>query len=313
MTAVAAWPTTHALLAGAIDYAGLYPPASHDEPTTVAQYSKLLSSGGAWAAGRLVWPAARLAALGDVARGHAPDVVPPVTEGAWAVSAVTPPVSQRADFDAALAAVDAFNERHAEPGAPAMRVDCLEIKVDSARDLESVVDSLPDCFVYWEVPPADDPRGVLTMLAEDGFGAKIRTGGTTAAAHPSVERVASFIQACALGRVPFKATAGLHRAARHHVPSMACEQHGFLNVFVGAAMAFAGALDQRGLVKVLSETDPKTFAFDSRGVTWRDASITVAQVVQCREHLLHSFGSCSIDEPLGDLLALGLISAKECA
>ena len=48
------------LLARAIDYAGLFPPAQLDMPGAVAEYSSYLHSPDAWALGRFVVPVARL-------------------------------------------------------------------------------------------------------------------------------------------------------------------------------------------------------------------------------------------------------------
>jgi hypothetical protein len=305
--------TLHALLGESIDYAGLYPPASLDEPSAVSMHGRLLSGGAAWIGARLVWPAGRLPALGALATGHAPIAEPPRTEGAWAISAVTPAIAQWDDFTAALDAVEAFNDRHATPGEPAMRVDCLEVKASNADEIERAIDVLPECFTYWELPVDRDVRGLLIAIADEGFGAKIRTGGTVAAAHPSVEQVAAFIEACARGRVPFKATAGLHRALRHAVPAIGCTQHGFMNVIVGACMMHAGAIDRHGLERLLADERPTAFTVDAQGVAWDGHRITAAQAAAARAQLMHSFGSCSYDEPLEDLLAMGLASKEECA
>jgi len=305
--------TLRALLGESIDYAGLYPPASLDEPTAVSMHARLLGGGAAWIGARLVWPANRLSALGILAKGHAPTAEPPCTEGAWAISAVTPPIAQWDDFSAALAAVEEFNDRHASPGEPAMRVDCLEVKAASAAEIERAIEALPECFTYWELPVDRDVRGLLIAIADEGFGAKIRTGGTVASAHPTIEQVAAFIEACSSGRIPFKATAGLHRALRHAVPAIGCTQHGFMNIIVGACMMHAGAIDRGGLERLLADERPDAFAVDAHAIGWEGHRITAAQASLARAQLMHSFGSCSYDEPLEDLLAMGLVSKEECA
>ncbi|MBM4109932.1 MAG: hypothetical protein FJ254_01060 [Phycisphaerae bacterium] len=302
-----------ALLGESIDYAGLYPPASLDEPTAVSMFARLIGGGAGWIGARLVWPATRLSALGALAKGDAPVVEPPRTEGAWAVSAVTPPIAQWDDFTASLAAVESFNDRHASPGEPAMRVDCLEVKAANAAEIERAIEVLPECFTYWELPVDRDVRGLLIAIADEGFGAKIRTGGVTAAAHPTIEQVSAFIEACTRGRVPFKATAGLHRALRHAVPAIGCTQHGFMNVIVGSCMMHAGVIDRSGLVRLLADERPGAFAVDAQGILWDGHRLTAAQAAAARAQLMHSFGSCSYDEPLEDLLAMGLVSKEECA
>src|SRR5688500_1588995 len=62
-------PAIRVLLADAIDYAGLFPPAQLDMSGAVAEYASYLQSADQWALGRFVVPAARLDEL--VAEGSA--------------------------------------------------------------------------------------------------------------------------------------------------------------------------------------------------------------------------------------------------
>jgi hypothetical protein len=109
--------------------------------------------------------------------------------------------------------------------------------------------------------------------------------------------------------VAFKATAGLHHPVRapqaltYAADSPRAVTHGFLNVFLAAAFAWHG---DRDLEPVLAETDPAAFRFDDRA-HWRDRSLDAAQVRDARREFAHSFGSCSFDEPVRDLEALGLL------
>ena len=52
-----------AFLGGAIDYAGLFPPASRTMPVAVSEYADHRASDDRWALGRFVIPAARLAEM----------------------------------------------------------------------------------------------------------------------------------------------------------------------------------------------------------------------------------------------------------
>jgi hypothetical protein len=140
-----------------------------------------------------------------------------------------------------------------------------------------------------------------------GAFAKMRTGGVTPESIPSVEAVANFILTSARLRLPFKATAGLHHPVRSLRP-LTYEQdaprimmHGFLNVFVAAAFAWYG---MEKIEPILAEQDPNTFRFDT-AVHWRDYSLSADQVQAARTHFAHSFGSCSFEEPVQDLQALG--------
>ncbi|HYR28329.1 MAG TPA: hypothetical protein VEU30_07670, partial [Thermoanaerobaculia bacterium] len=109
---------------------------------------------------------------------------------------------------------------------------------------------------------------LIPELKRRGLRAKIRTGGLTADAFPTPESVAAFIRACREAEVPFKATAGLHHPLRcvkplTYEPNAAVgTMHGFLNVFLAAAMVDAAEA-------VLAETDASAFTFDDDGVTWR--------------------------------------------
>src|ERR1700761_6911726 len=54
-----------ALLRGAIDYAGLFPPAGLGMEETVRNYAEYRAGRNAWALGRLVLPATKLAEFAD--------------------------------------------------------------------------------------------------------------------------------------------------------------------------------------------------------------------------------------------------------
>jgi hypothetical protein len=149
----------------------------------------------------------------------------------------------------------------------------------------------------------------LDAVQRAGCFAKIRTGGVKPEAIPAVEQVAAFIVACAERRLPLKATAGLHHPIRavhplsYETDAPRAMMHGFLNVFLAAAFAWHG---ERNLEPILAETDVNAFRFDE-GARWRDRSLDAGQVREAREQFGHSFGSCSFEEPVHDLEALGLL------
>jgi hypothetical protein len=147
----------------------------------------------------------------------------------------------------------------------------------------------------------------LDAVKAAGSFAKLRTGGVTPDAIPSIEHVAAYIAACAERGLPFKATAGLHHPLRsQHALSYepvapAGMMHGFLNVFLAAAFAWHG---ERPIAPILCETDPAAFRFDDRA-HWRGQSLSGAQITEARTNFAHSFGSCSFEEPIADLQELG--------
>jgi hypothetical protein len=130
---------------------------------------------------------------------------------------------------------------------------------------------------------------------------------------PSLDQVADFMLACAGARVPFKATAGLHHALRaqraltYETMSPQAVMHGFLDVFVAAALAWQGASRQE-VRAALEEAAPEAFRFEEDAVAWRDRRLSAQVLADCRESFAASFGSCSFAEPVADLRGLGVLA-----
>jgi hypothetical protein len=147
------------------------------------------------------------------------------------------------------------------------------------------------------------PLDRIDAVQQAGSFLKIRTGGTTPDAIPSIDTLTESILACAARRLAFKATAGLHhpirsdRALTYEPGAPRATMHGFVNVFLAAAFAFRG---ERSIAPILAETDPSAFRFDDRA-HWRGRSLSAEEISRARTHFAHSFGSCSFDEPIQDL------------
>jgi hypothetical protein len=141
----------------------------------------------------------------------------------------------------------------------------------------------------------------VSELAKRGLRAKIRTGGVTPEAFPSVESVARFIRDCRDHRVPFKATAGLHHPLRcvkpltYEANAPTGTMHGFLNVFIAAAIPDRAE-------EVLMSND---FSIDGDAIRWRDVRLTRDDIATMRRIGAISFGSCSFEEPIADLKEMG--------
>lgn len=161
--------------------------------------------------------------------------------------------------------------------------------------------------VYCELALANLEQ--LDAVKTAGNFAKIRTGGVKPEAIPSPKDVAAFIIACAERRLPFKATAGLHHPIRaeyaltYEADAPRAVMHGFLNVLMAAAFAWQG---EKNIEAIIAETDATAFTFDG-GAKWRGLTLTVEQIRDARENFMHSIGSCSFDEPVHELQALGLL------
>ncbi len=161
-----------------------------------------------------------------------------------------------------------------------------------------------ECVLYLESAP--DDSSVLDEIALHRASAcrvraKIRTGGVTAAAFPTVEVVARFIERCHRLDIPFKATAGLHHPYRHPSATEDAIEHGFINLLAAVRATVAGSASQAEAA--LAATDPTEF--DAATATWR----RVGEGVPDREvrRLFRSFGSCSFAEPTGYLRRLGVL------
>ena len=301
--------SVHALMSSVIDYAGLYPPAQHDPKTTVELFTQVHDSRRQWMLGRLIWPAAKLDKLSILSVGHAPAAVAPETQGAWAISCVIAPAGTP-EWAADMKRVAEFNAHHEQEGEPAMRIDALEMKADSASAIEKALANIPDeTFPYFEVALDRDPRGLIATLVGEEAGVKFRTGGTTPEAHPSADDLARAIDACANAGVPFKATAGIHRALCHFNRAAGAKQFGFLNVLLGAALAYERRIDLEGLKEFLKVESVEALSFSEAAIGWQSARVTVNEITETRGRFAHSFGSCSFDEPWQDLVALELVRA----
>src|SRR5262249_46286312 len=148
---------------------------------------------------------------------------------------------------------------------------------------------------FYEIPIAQDPRGLLDAIHDIRGRAKVRTGGTTKGSAPSPAELARFLE-FAQNRSAFKATAGLHHAVRSLRPltyESGCDKdilHGFLNVFFAACFALKEVKAEL-LQRVLEDQDPGHFRLDPAG--WTDLELRQGDLQYARSMFLLSFGSCS--------------------
>jgi hypothetical protein len=136
----------------------------------------------------------------------------------------------------------------------------------------------------------------LDEVAAADLRLKWRTGGTSADLFPSSPDLAAAIDAALDRELPFKATAGLHAAVRHRDPETGFEHHGFLNVLV----ATRAALDGDDVVPALEE-------HDAAAVLARLEQLGSETLARTRRWFA-SFGCCGVQDPLEDLVALGLLT-----
>ncbi|MCH7604202.1 MAG: hypothetical protein IIB54_15705 [Planctomycetes bacterium] len=297
-------PSVGSLLNGIIDYAGLFPPAKLDMPHAVEKYATHAASDESWMLSRLILPVSKMDEFDVAAKAFLPN---DLEEDPWAISALTVPAGD-ANFEADIKRIETFNNHHANPENGLALVDVIELKGDDARKIDDCLDLIPDeLFPFFELPIAADPRGLIATLVGCEAGAKVRTGGVTAELYPSLENLARFIMACASTGMPFKATAGLHHPLRHYSEAVQITEHGFLNVFIAAALANIKHINEDEILAVLEETDPEAFTFEHETLTWGDHVLTLDEIDETRSYFAISFGACSFDEPREDLRQLGLL------
>ncbi|MEM0983722.1 MAG: hypothetical protein AAGI17_07225 [Planctomycetota bacterium] len=316
--------TVSTLISGLIDYAGLFPPAKLPMADAVAEYHRRLVSEDHAALGSFICAASRLEELTEHGRVLMPgtyatsgyrEMAGPGMGEPWSVSVVVD-----IDLSDAIDAIDAFNERHASEDQGLASIRALEVRMPTPAFVDDALEVIPsDIRPFFEIPQElvlknEDPRGYVAALAgNDGCCSKIRCGGVKPELIPPAEAIARFIVACDAAHVPFKATAGLHHPIRAAQPLTYDDNpphammHGFVNVFVAAAMVKARLADESRCVEILLETDPKAFGFTNDAVTWRDVTLPLIELAKGRERFALGYGSCSFAEPMDDLRKLGLL------
>jgi hypothetical protein len=204
-------------------------------------------------------------------------------ESGWIVNRFVHPASNLARLgDEALRLSVVLNTGVLPDADP--RIEAVEA---AGIDPEVLFDAAPE--VYCELPLRDDVSFRILQLGELGLRAKVRCGGSVL---PSVPALAEFVQACKRLEVPFKATAGLHQPLRHG------NEHGFLNLLASAVFG-----DEE---EALADEDPDSFEVSAASFRWRAQTAGALELSQARE-LFVSFGSCSAQEPIDGLRALGML------
>jgi hypothetical protein len=192
-----------------------------------------------------------------------------------------------------------------------LRDDDTGAIVHNARRILTAVDQLvssgeldDEVPVYVEpprlygAPPTPGWLGALDEIAAMDHRLKFRTGGADADAFPAAHELAASIEAAIDREVAFKCTAGLHNALRHRDDATGFEHHGFLNVL----LATRATLDSAGIDEVAALLEEQ----DAGAMTGRLRE-TGEPGLESARRWFTSFGSCSVLEPLEDLVDLDLL------
>jgi hypothetical protein len=277
-------PALPAFARGLCDDAAIFPPGLAPLSEAVPAHVRHVGSPYAELVGPLVVSAAsleELAGLVPVEDGHQLDLAVTLPEGPSGLPEV-------------LGAVSALP----------VRLRALEVAVPAPMTAAALVEALDAAGVdetvevFVEVPRDERRPEIIAALPDTRYRAKFRTGGVKAELYPDEAELATAIEAVVAAGVPYKATAGLHHAIRNTDPETGFEQHGFLNLLLATDAALRGA-DTDELVRLLADRDGAAIAA-------RVAALPEERVLATRA-AFRSFGTCSISDPLTELIALGLL------
>ncbi len=288
---VAVTPPLEAAWTGLVDDAAIFPPGDSPLPEAVAAYTGRREQWFAPLVGSFVVTDVRVPEVGDPS-------VPlsiVVTGGAGAIAGAARLASRAghpvAGLEVALRDLD-------DLAGNARRVVAA---VDAARAEGLLDEQVP---VHVELPPGEPAYQWLAAadeVAAAELRLKFRTGGLEAHLFPSAAELAAWIDAALDRETPFKCTAGLHHAVRHTAVrgfERPVDQHGFVNVLLATRQAFDGA-PAAEVAATLEQRDGAALAADAGSSDLAGA-----------RRWFTSFGSCSVSEPLDDLLTLGLLEKR---
>jgi hypothetical protein len=263
------------LFAGLVDDAAMFPPGNASAAVALAEHLRYRDSWFADLVGPLLVPAKAFVAFVAAHDAAGAPEVAIVLIGSTALPSAPRPGLTVAGFETAVSDVPL-------PEVPAGTTLAAEISPGAAggRVLAAVAE-----------------------LAETGrpVTAKFRTGGTTPDAFPSEDVLGGVIALAVAARAPMKLTAGLHHAIRFTDPTTGFEHHGFLNVVVAMSRALAGG-DRASLTEALAARESGPLVDEVRSLSTDDVTAVRRQFT--------SFGCCGVEDPINDLVELGLVEPR---
>ena len=260
-----------ALLEGAIDYAGMFPPCALALEPALRNQASYVRSVEAWMLNGFVLPVGQFNPAKQFLAEFDPD-------HPLRVAALGPKTAGVDAFLDALANAAAAIHSMAASDSEVVSISHLEVAlpddVDSAslKKAEAITGELP---VFWEAPPEKAEQTIVLIARHkpDGgtakFGYKLRTGGVTADAFPSSAQIARALVTAASHQLPIKFTAGLHHPIRQFREEVKTKMHGFLNVLGAAVLAAEHQWDADQAMMMLEDEDPRSFSFTNEFFAWR--------------------------------------------
>lgn len=285
-------------MAGLIDYAGLFPPASLDIETALGNYAGYLEGEEGWMLGRCVVPATQLNRVTPYSGFRCSVIVSPGVS--------REEIEQLSTFTGSVEMVETrLADTVRFPDQISDQLLQLKTRLDQAglRGVQLFVET-------GSAAPAAEAIAAFNSCGSGGevisnVGYKLRCGGVEKQAFPTPERVAEVIGICRGHGIPIKFTAGMHHPLYNYSPEIGIMQHGFINIFSAALLVWGCNLSIDEIVKCLHDETARHFHFTEEGFSWQDKTISASEIKKLRRSKAISFGSCSFVEPVEGLRLLG--------
>lgn len=295
-------PVLAELMAGVIDYAGLFPPARLSMDDSVEHFLRYKAGPESTFVDRFVCAAGGLPMLAENLRTGGETI---------RVSVVGSGGADLAEFENGLELDASAMSSFLETAGHLADIECFEAKVpfwdgfdQALRDLEA----FRDLDVFVEIPISEPDDRLAAIAQTEWMGAKGRTGGLTPEAIPSSPDLAGFLQQVLDLELQFKLTAGLHEPLRHFDNSVGAKVHGFLNIAAAGMLHLRDTLSRSEIARVL-DVEQIEVAVTAQGLKWGDQLFELRDVRTLRSFWC-GIGSCSVDEPIEGLAKLGLMAVK---
>lgn len=186
-------------------------------------------------------------------------------------------------------------------GESGVEVKSLEVKVgeDVAAGIESAAkfkSKHPMVDVFVELAAPNVNNAFVTDLKRFGLALKFRAGGIKKELFPSPKELLEVLDVAVQAGLPFKLTAGLHRAMRYTDSETGFQHFGFLNIAAATAVLRTGGNRQKALELLNTDDTDAVITEINREPNWRESFL--------------SFGTCSLVEPTETLGQLGQLSRE---
>jgi len=323
---------------GLIDYAGLFPPAKLPLDEAITEYISHLKEDKKWMLGRFIIPLSQLNDLEEFIPQF--ENIGILRLSVLGGQSTSDKIFLQQTKDE-ITVINNYRKKHEGK----ITIEVIETKLPSNSPSKKIMSNVVDLLNsnnlehYHEFPKlpyvginysTNEDEGdwdakitpTIEMISNlENTGIKLRCGGIVKDAFPSVEQVAAMIQNCSIHKVPVKFTAGLHHPIRHHSSEYDTEMHGFINMF--SASVFASTFPKpkneqekfrmfillSHMIDCQNESD---FDFLDDKLVWkvgddRESRFEISKdiIEESRQNTAISFGSCSFQEPMDDLILLG--------